>query len=76
MAVVDGQKAWAQVCGEIRRTLDDPLRGLPVLGLFVLALLVIWANVRVARWLMASAAGGGRGVSDRPASHDGTAPGR
>lgn len=52
LAVTDGQQAWEQVCREIRHTLDDPLRGLPVLALFVLVLLVLWANVRVARWLV------------------------
>ncbi|HHN78022.1 MAG TPA: hypothetical protein ENK11_05025, partial [Phycisphaerales bacterium] len=53
--IVDGQKAWEQVCGEIRRTLDDPLRGLPLVAGFVVVMLVIWANVRVARWLVGPA---------------------
>ncbi len=53
--LIDGQKAWEQVCGELRRTLDDPLRGLPVLAGFAVVLLVIWANVRVARWIIAPA---------------------
>ncbi|MBZ0171014.1 MAG: hypothetical protein K8E66_01405 [Phycisphaerales bacterium] len=51
LAVVNGQEAWEEVCREIRHTLDDPLRGLPVLTLFVLVVLVVWANVRIARWL-------------------------
>lgn len=52
LAVVDGHKAWAEVAGEIRRTLDDPLRGLPVVGLILLVLVIVWANIRVARWLL------------------------
>lgn len=68
-AIIDGQKAWEQVCGEIRRTMDDPLRGLPVVGLLVLVLLVIWANVRLARWLVASTAGAVSG-SHHPVHHN------
>lgn len=52
LALMDGQKAWAEVAGELRRTLDDPLRGLPLVGLIVLVIVIVWANIRVARWLI------------------------
>jgi hypothetical protein len=58
-ATIDGHAAWAEVVGGIRRTLEDPLRGLPVLGMFLLVIAIVWANLRVARWLAGPDGSGG-----------------
>ena len=58
LAEGDGLAAWHVMVGEVRRTLDDPLRGLPVLGLFVLVIVLLWVNYRVVRWLMSPAKDG------------------
>lgn len=55
-AFVDGREAWGEVVRGIRRTFDDPAMGAPALGVAALVLLVIWANLRVARWLLAGQA--------------------
>lgn len=52
LAVVDGLAAWQEMAREIERTLDDPLRGLPVLAGFAGFFLLVWLNVRLARWLL------------------------
>lgn len=51
-AFVDGREAWGEVVRGIRRTFDDPAMGAPAMGIAALVLLLIWANLRLARWLL------------------------
>ncbi|USN99209.1 MAG: hypothetical protein H6810_00580 [Phycisphaeraceae bacterium] len=69
LAVIDGQKAWEQVCAEISRTLDDPLRGLPLVAGVVLIIVVLWANFRVARWLTSTKDAAPEGRPAQSAAH-------
>jgi hypothetical protein len=51
-AFIDGREAWGEVVRGIRRTFDDPALGAPALAVAALVLLVIWVNLRIARWLL------------------------
>ena len=48
----DGLAAWQAVVGEFRRTVEDPLAGWPVIACIAGGLLVVWANLRIARALL------------------------
>lgn len=50
----DGLAAWRAVVGEFRRTLDDPLAGLPLVLVAGGIALAVWVNYRVAKAVLAS----------------------
>jgi len=53
LAAAEGLEGWRQVVGEVKRTLDDPLRGLPLVAAVGAFLLIIWLNLRFARMVLA-----------------------
>lgn len=61
--ISDGRAAWAEFFTGLQDTLDRNAEALPVIGIVFVVLLVVWLDVRLARWLI----GGRRGDHDKSA---------
>jgi len=49
--VEDGQAAWAEFFEGVTKTFEANEAALPVLGVIVLVIVVMVANIQLARWL-------------------------
>jgi hypothetical protein len=52
LTVTDGRASWQAVVDSFRQTLDDPWRGLPLVSAVAAAVLFVWINCRLARWVI------------------------
>ena len=58
--ITDGQAAWDQFISGVQQTFERNASSLPVLGAVVALVLVMWLNLRLARWIVRVWDGRGR----------------
>jgi len=50
--ITDGQAAWDQFISGVQQTFEKNASGVPILVAVVVVVLVLWLNLRLARWIV------------------------
>ena len=54
--ITDGQAAWDQFISGVQQTFEKNASGVPILVAVVVVVLVLWLNLRLARWIVGAGA--------------------